>query len=234
MTTKEILAELKKLGTPAIKKIHENHGAKGVFYGVRIGDMKPLQKKLKKNYETSLELFDSGITDAMYLAGLIADETKMTEKDLDKWVKNSYWHMISEYTVAWIAAESAHGHKLALKWIKSKDDSISSAGWNTLSSLLVLEGKEILIAEIKELLEYIKTNIHKAGNRTRYTMNGFIITTGINVPELRELCKKIAKEIGKIHVDVGGTACKVPEVIPYIEKALTSGREIKKKKHVRC
>jgi len=35
----------------------------------------------------------------MYLAGLIADDAKMTKKDLQKWVENATWGMVGEYTV---------------------------------------------------------------------------------------------------------------------------------------
>ncbi len=49
--------------------------------------MKPIQKKIKKDYALALELFDTGNSDAQYLAGLIADETKMSKKDLNNWVK---------------------------------------------------------------------------------------------------------------------------------------------------
>ena len=45
----------------------------------------------------------------MYLAGLIADEKLISKEDLNYWVENASWHMIAEYTVPWIAAESKFG-----------------------------------------------------------------------------------------------------------------------------
>ncbi|HSO58772.1 MAG TPA: DNA alkylation repair protein, partial [Paenisporosarcina sp.] len=41
------------------------------------------------------------------------------------------------------------------------------------------------------------------------------------------------KEIGKVHVDVGDTACKVPLASDYIEKVMSRG-EPKKKNNLRC
>lgn len=64
-------------------------------------------------------------------------------------------------------------------------------------------------------------------------MNGFVISTGVFVPELREDAHRVAQEIGKVHVDVGDTACKVPLACDYIEKVLLRG-EPKKKKNLRC
>ena len=55
-----------------------NHGAKEPFFGVKVGDLKKILKKTKKNHELSLELYKTGNSDAMYLAGLMADEKKIT------------------------------------------------------------------------------------------------------------------------------------------------------------
>ena len=48
--------------------------------------LKKIQKRVKKDYRLALDLYDTGIYDAMYLAGLIADDAKMTKKDLERWV----------------------------------------------------------------------------------------------------------------------------------------------------
>ena len=83
MTTTEIMLELTKLGSEQTKKTFINHGAPpNTTYGVKIGDLKIIQKKIKKNYKLALELYDTKISDAMYLAGLIADEKQMTKSDL--------------------------------------------------------------------------------------------------------------------------------------------------------
>ena len=72
-----------------------NHGVQEPFFGVKIGDMKKIQKRIKKDYQLALDLYDTGNYDAMYLAGLIADDARMTKKDLNQWVKmanGAHWH----------------------------------------------------------------------------------------------------------------------------------------------
>src|SRR5436190_22676676 len=98
ITVETVMAELQKMGSPAIKKVLAAHGAREPFFGVRIGDMKAIVKKVKKDHALSLQLFSTGNYDAMYLAGLIADETQISKKDLNSWVKTSYYG-IAEYTV---------------------------------------------------------------------------------------------------------------------------------------
>src|SRR5438105_728693 len=178
MTKKEVLNELETMGSPAIKKVLLAHGAREPFFGVKVGDMKTIVKKVKKDHALSLELFATGNYDAMYLAGLIADEKKISKKDLEGWVSESYAG-IAEYTVPWIAAESAHGWELGMKWTNSPKPHIAGAGWSTLSSVLSIAPNETLdLKEIEKLLARIKKEIHGAPDRVRYAMNAFLIAAG--------------------------------------------------------
>jgi hypothetical protein len=57
---------------------------------VAISELKKFQKRIKKDYQLALDLYDTGNYDAMYLAGLIADDARMTRKDLQRWVEKAY------------------------------------------------------------------------------------------------------------------------------------------------
>lgn len=235
MTFAEVMTELEKLGTEQTRKTWTKHGATGAFWGVKIGDMKVIQKKIKHNHELALALYDTGNSDVMYFAGLISEPKKMSKAQLQHWVETASWHMVSEYTVAWTAAESNFGRELAMEWIDSEDEQIASAGWSTYSNLLALKPDEELDGkEIKNLLQRIGKTIHTQSDRVKYTMNGFLISVGAYYIPLNEEAKKVAKAIGKVSVNMGGTACKVPEVIPYIEKIEAMGKAGKKKKTVFC
>ena len=128
MTAKEILTQLQLLGSEAIRNVYKNHGAPANHYGVKVEDMKKIQNKIKKDHQLSLQLFDTGIPDAQYLAGLLADEKKMTKKELQHWAETASWHMVGEYTVAWIAAESEYGWELAMDWINAEKETLQASG----------------------------------------------------------------------------------------------------------
>ena len=235
MTAKEILAELKPLGTAGYKKVLLNHGVKEPFFGVKIADLKKIQKRVKKDYQLALDLYDTGVYDAMYLAGLIADDLRMTKKDLTHWVENATCNALCAYTVPWVAAQGKHGHELALKWIESSKEDVATAGWATLSSLVALkDDAEIDFAELKRLLERVAKTIHQQPNRVRYVMNGFVIAVGAHVSPLTDLAVKTAAKMGEVWVDVGDTACKVPGATESIEKVRQRGSIGKKKKTVKC
>lgn len=235
MTAKEIMKELKALGNEQTKKTLTKHGAKEPFFGVKVADLKKILKKTKKNHELSLELYDTGNSDAMYLAGLMADETQITKKQLEGWIKNAYWYYLSEYAVPWVAAETPFAMELGLKWIESKTDRIAAGGWATLSSYASLrDDKELDTKLYKQLLDRVAKTIHGAQNRERYAMNGFVIAVGAYITSLTKHSIKVGEKIGKVSVDVGGTACKVPIAADYIQGLIEKGRVGKKRKTARC
>jgi 3-methyladenine DNA glycosylase AlkD len=235
MTTEQIMKELEKKGSETIKKILCSHGAKEPLYGVKIGDLKVIQKKVKKDHELAMDLFATGNYDAMYLAGLIADESKMNKKDIQQWAERSTSNGISEYTVAWVAAESEFGWELGIKWIDSPKEKIASAGWSTLSGVVALKPDDQLdIPTIKKLLKRIEKEVHSAPNRVRYTMNCFVIAVGGYIKELTKDAIETSKGMGTIIVDMGGMACKIPFAADYIKKMEARGNIGKKRKTVKC
>lgn len=235
MTATQIMDELKKKGSESVKKILINHGAQPDCFGVKVADLKVMQKKVKKNHELAMQMYATGNYDAMYLAGLIADEDRMSKKDIEQWAEKSTSKGISEYTVAWVAAESKYGWELGMKWIDSPKELIASAGWNTLSGVIALKpDKELDIVAITKLLLRVQKEIHSALNRVRYTMNGFVIGVGGYVKELTKEAINTAKKIGTVMVDMGGTACAVPPAVDYIKKMEAKGQIGKKKKTVKC
>lgn len=235
MTKEEVMLELERFGNEQTKKVLMRHGAREPFYGVKVGDLKTIVKKIKTDHTLALELYRTGHSDAMYLAGLIADEKLVTRQELQEWAEGAYWYMLSEYTVPWLAAESPFGWELALEWIESAEEGIASAGWATLSNLISLRPDEALdLEKLSQLLDHVAGTIHQSRNRVRYTMNGFVIAAGSFVPALTEKANEVASSIGKVSVDMGGTACKVPLATAYIKKIEDKGYIGKKRKSARC
>ncbi len=234
MTAKEIVAELKQLGTPQIKKIWLNHGGQEPCLGVKVEDMKKIRKRVKTDYQLALDLYDTGIADAMYLAGLIADDAKMTKKDLQKWVAAASSTWVAEYTVPWVASSGPHGRELALKWMESTNERIATAGWQTYSSMVAItDDADLDLGEIKTLLKRVAKSIHQQPNRVRYTMNGFVIAVGCHVKPLHQLAVDTALNMGKIAVDLVGD-CKIPFAPEQIKKFAARSAIGKKRKSPKC
>lgn len=235
MTATEIVDALKPLAAASYKRILHNHGVPEPVLGVKIEELKKFQKRIKKDYRLALDLYDTGIYDARYLAGLVADESQMTKRDLQRWIDTANCGPLCEHTVAAVAAESRYGRELALEWIGSPKEQVAAAGWATMSGRVATkDDAELDIPELKRLLQRVQKEIHRERNTVRYAMNGFVIAVGRYVKSLTEAAVKTAEKIGIVEVDMVGTACKVPFAPDYIKKVQDRGSIGKKRKAARC
>ncbi|MBT2693529.1 DNA alkylation repair protein [Bacillus sp. ISL-55] len=235
MNVQEIMAMLAELSSEQTKKTFMNHGASGNLYGVKIGDLKKLVKHVKKDHELALALYDTGNFDAMYLAGLSINPQLVTKETLQKWVKKADWYMLAEYTVAGVAAESHYALELAREWMESEKEMTAVAGWSTYANYLsITPDEELDLEEIRVLLQRAETTIHQEKNRVRYCINGFVISVGAYIIDLHDEAIKVAETIGKVQVNMGNTACKVPLAVPYIEKIASRNKIGVKRKSCIC
>jgi 3-methyladenine DNA glycosylase AlkD len=234
-TVTDVMTELTKKGKEQTRKTYARHGIDIPMFGVSVADLKTIAKKIKGNQALALELYDTGNYDAMYLAGLVADGSQMTKKQLDDWAKHTTCEALCSYTVAWVASESPHARELALKWIDSKKPSIASSGWATYAGIVATtDDADLNLEEIEVLLNRVEREIHSAPNKVRYLMNSFVISVGGYVKPLLKQAKAAAKRIGAVEVDMGDTACQVPTATEYIEKIEKAGRVGKKRKTMKC
>ncbi len=235
MTLDQVMSELAAKGTESTKRTLTRHGAKEPFFGVKIADMKVIQKKIKGDQDLALKLYATGNGDAQYLAGLIADGAKMTKAQLQSWAKSANWKMISGTTVPWVASEHPEGLALALQWIDSPKESIAVSGWNTLTNFAIVAPDEKLpLKQFDQLLGRIAKSLSKEPDAVRYAMNGFVIACGTYIAPLGERAISTARQLGKIEVDMGDTACNVPDAENYILKGRRGAPIAPKRKTVRC
>lgn len=234
MTAKTILDEIKPHGADGYKKILLNHGIPEPVFGVKIEHLKKIQKRVKMDYQLALDLYDTGVYDAQYLAGLIADDARMTKHDLQHWL-DAGSSTICGHTVPTVASGSPHGWEMGMKWIESKNEHESAAGWATLSCLVsIKDDAELDVAGLKKLLQRVAKTIHQSPNHVRYQMKGFVISAGCHVKPLTTFAKEIDGKIGKVSVDMGNTACQVPFAPDYIAKVEKRGTIGKKRKSAKC
>lgn len=235
MTAQQILDEIRPLGSDSYKRVIFNHGVKEPCYGVKISDMQKIVKRIKKDYQLALDLYDTGVYDAMYLAGLIADDEKMTRQNLAHWVEKAYCQGLAGSTVPWVASGSLHGWEVGQEWINSDRPLTAVAGWATLGSLVsIREDAKLDLDALNHLLQRVKAEIQQSPDLVRYQMNSFVIALGSYVIPLTDTAIQTAKEIGPVMANLGNNDCQVPFAPDYILKVQTRGTIGKKRKTAKC
>jgi 3-methyladenine DNA glycosylase AlkD len=78
MTVKELLAQLESLGDDARRKHNVKAGAPDNQFGVKLGDIRAVAKKIKSDHALALRLWETGNVDAQLLATLIIKPTSLS------------------------------------------------------------------------------------------------------------------------------------------------------------
>lgn len=236
-TVSTVLADLKSKATENVRAIYLRHGAPPDHtLGTKTADMKTLARSIRKQQALACELYKTRVFEAMYLAGLVADGSLLTRSQLESFAELAAGRrMIYECTVPWLAVENPHARDLARAWVQSAREHIASAGWCTWSGIVALTPDDQLdLAEIERLLESIPRKIGKAPNRVRANMNSFVIAVGTHVAPLLKKAIAVAEKLGDVDVDVGDTACEIPNARDRIAKNQSGGRAGRKRKTIRC
>ena len=235
MTLDQVMTELAAKGSDATKRLWLKHGAKEPFFGVKVADLKVIQKKLKGDQALALRLYATGNGDAQYLAGLVADGRRMSAAQLQSWADTAAWTMISATIVPWVASEHPDGFALAQKWIDSPQESVAVSGWKTLSALAtVVPDDRLPVKPFGALLDRVAKTMPSASDDVRAAMNGFVIAVGTYFAPLGDKAIATARKIGRVEIDRGDTACKVPDAESYIAKYRRGAPIAPKRKTVRC
>lgn len=235
MNLDEVMNALEALGTEQTRKTFRRHGAVEPFFGVKVGDMKPLAKQLKGQQALALKLFATKNADAQYLAGLIADGVKMTKAQLNTWARTATWGMVSGSPVAWVATEHPAGLELALKWVEAKNNRVRHAGWAALGGwVTVRPDEESSISVFNKLLNRVVRDVHHVDGNVAYMMNSFVICVGTYVEPLAKAAIDASRKMGQVEIDMGDTACKVPDAESYILKSRRGKPIAPKRKTIRC
>lgn len=231
-----ILAELKTLGKESYRHVMvRNHGAGESCIGVPISELQKIRKREKVNHALALSLYATGIYDAMYLAGLIADDAQMTKADLDRWVSQAFCGGLSGAAVPWVAAGGPYAMEMARKWMDSPVPHVAEAGWATVAALVsVKPDGELDLSWLEGLLDRVSGSIKAAPDRVRYQMNGCVISIGCFVKPLTVRALQAAARIGTVTADLGPNSCQVPDAASSIRKVAERGGLGKKRRSAKC
>jgi 3-methyladenine DNA glycosylase AlkD len=193
MTVKEILAQLEALGDEKLRAQNKKRGAGDNQFGVKMGDIRTLAKKIKTNHELALELWDTGNIEARQLAILIIVPKKLSIDELNKMVRSEKYVWVADWLYSYVIKEHPEKEKLRTEWMKTKDVMAARAGWS-LTAGCVVRSPEVL--DLPALLDRIESEMPKAAPEVQWTMNTTLAQIGINHPKLRKRAFAIGEKLG--------------------------------------
>ena len=220
MTVNEILARLKSLGDDARRAHNTKAGAPDNQFGVKLGDIRVIAKKIKTDHELALNLWDTGNVEAQLLATLIIKPKSLSTDELDKLTRSTTCTQVAEWLNSYVVAEHPEKEALREKWMKpkEKDRWAARAGWHFTASR-VNKGAEDL--DLLALLDRIEKEMPKAMPEVQWTMNNTLAAIGIHHAKHRKRAIAIGETIGLYRdwpVSKGCTPPYVPVWVDFMVK----------------
>jgi 3-methyladenine DNA glycosylase AlkD len=193
MTVKEILVQLESLGDDARRAHNAKAGAPDNQFGVKLGDIRAMAKKIKTNHELALQLWDTGNVEAQLLATLIIRPKSLAANELDTLTRSVTCAQVADWLNSSVVAEHPEKETLRETWMKAKDRWAARAGWHFTASRVNKGGDGL---DLPALLDRIEKEMPKAMPEVQWTMNNTLAAIGIHHPEHRDRVIAIGEKIG--------------------------------------
>lgn len=197
MNLKEALANLESLGNEKRRAFNIKNGAgKTRQFGVAMGDLRALAKKIKTDHALALELWKTGNIDAQLLAILLMKPTSLSAAELDKMVRAARFAWVADWFNAYIVKEQPPADKesLRIKWMEDEDGWAARAGWNLTASKI--NKGDIDGLNLPALLDRVETEMPTAPPEAQWTMNAVLANIGIHNAKLRKRAIAIGERLG--------------------------------------
>jgi 3-methyladenine DNA glycosylase AlkD len=193
MTLKEALKQLESLGNETVRTINYRNGAGKDQFGVKLGDIRTIAKKIKSDHALALELWQTGNLDAQLLATLILKPKALTADDLDRMVRSVTTWQLADWLNSYVVAQHPDKEALRQKWMTTKHPMAARAGWRLTADRISDEPEGL---DLPALLDRIESEMAKADPAAQWTMNSTLAQIGIHVLKLRKRALAIGEKLG--------------------------------------
>ncbi|RYD80427.1 MAG: DNA alkylation repair protein [Sphingobacteriales bacterium] len=193
MNLTETLSALEALADEKVRKQHVKNGARDNLFGVKMGDIRALAKKIKTDHSLALELWKTDNIDARMLAILIVDPKKLSATEIEQMVSSEQFAWAADWLYNYVVKEYPDKEKFREKWINSVDKMLARAGWSLMSGRIARNPEGL---NIDEILNRIEAEMLDAAPEIQWTMNSALAQIGINHPEYRKRALQVGEKLG--------------------------------------
>lgn len=198
MEYSEILNQLKKMANPQVVAHKLNHGSLAKnSYGIMVKDLRKLAKKIGTNHSLALKLFKSNIHEAKKLASMIDDPEKVTESQMETWVKKFDAWDICDCCCSSLFVKTSLAWPKALEWNKRQKEYEKRAAF-TLMAHLVFHDKTSKDYKFEQFFPIIKRESWDERNFVKKAVNWALRQIGKRNINLNKRAIATAKEIKKL------------------------------------
>lgn len=226
MTAAKILKELKALGNEATRKHYAKWGAGDNQFGVKLGDIRKIAKRLKSDHKLALALWQTGNIDARFLALLIIEPKELSKNELDAMVRSVTFTRVMDWCVPYVIRHHPDKEALRVEWLQADDVMAARAGWALTASLVAKDGASL---DPKALLDRIEAEMGDAAEEVQWTMNTCLVEIGIHDKKRRKRAIRIGQSLGLFRDYPVPKGCTSPFAPVWIDEMVKRNEEAEQK-----
>ncbi len=193
MNLKNVLDQLKSLADEKVRAMHIKNGARENIFGVKMGDIRAVAKKIKTDHELALQLWETENVDARLLAILILKPKVLSPAQIEQMVASENFTWAADWFYNYIVKEYPDKEQFREKWMNSSNIMLARAGWSLTSGRISREPEGL---DIPAILDRIEKEMPKVAPEIQWTMNTALAQIGINHPDYRESALAIGEKLG--------------------------------------
>ena len=162
--------------------------------GIAIPILRDLAKEIGKNHPLALELWKSGIHEARILAGFIDDPDKVTNSQMEKWVKDFDSWDVCDQVCSNLFDKTEFAYEKAEEWADKKEEFVKRAGF-VLMAALAVHDKDSADKVFLSFLSIVKREATDDRNFVKKAVNWALRQIGKRNSKLNKAAIKTAREI---------------------------------------
>lgn len=193
MTLDEALRTLEAAGDEKRRAHNKKYGASDNQFGVPMGGIRALAKKIKTDHGLARALWKTGNVDAQLLAVLVLEPKKLTADEVDAMVRSITFSHVADWMSSYVIKPHPEKEALRQRWMADGDPMAARAGWALTAEHVETSPGSL---DLDSLLDRIESEMGRAHPHTQWTMNAALAQIGIHHPSHRKRALAIGERLG--------------------------------------
>ncbi len=217
MTIEHVFELFKQNENLSRKKTLLKAGAQEPVTGVPLGFLRKLAESIGTDHGLAVKLWETGHTDARFLAVMLFDPKCLTPLMVDEMIEDVRFDQLLDDFIyrAVILMKQEYKEELEKMWYHSKDDHRRRAAW-ALIVKKIADKKYVTKEYLDGILEVVEKELVDAKPLTQWNMNRAMCEIGWRYKDYTERCLEMGSRLGvykDLMVSPGCTSAYAPDWI---------------------
>ena len=162
--------------------------------GVSVPDMRKIAKDIGKDHQLALDLWETGIPEAMIVAGMVAEPDKLTEEQMEDWVVDINSWDICDQVCMNLFEKSPYAEQKIFEWSAREEEFVKRTAF-ALIACLAWHDKDASDQAFTKYFPVIKNGSTDDRNFVKKAVNWALRNIGKRNIELNQAAIQVAREI---------------------------------------